>query len=202
MLTFLLRLWCWTWSQLSAQATPACFTSKPWQRRLKQLNWSRCCPACDFACSGHIDFACSGHILYVFGLGYYSSPDLPCGQKDWRKVENKAKVHQARPNCHCQVRNQPQMGDICYMVYASTQNKWINFCIFIEWLVSTTFCAINVNCARFTATHPICMETFKAHPQLGRFTLRDEGDQKFFLWLFRPGFWCFHPCAFQEQRLR
>jgi peptide chain release factor subunit 3 len=29
--------------------------------------------------------------------------------------------------------------------------------------------------ARFTATHPICMETFKAHPQLGRFTLRDEG---------------------------
>jgi len=29
--------------------------------------------------------------------------------------------------------------------------------------------------ARFTANHPICMETFKAHPQLGRFTLRDEG---------------------------
>jgi len=28
---------------------------------------------------------------------------------------------------------------------------------------------------RFTATHPICMETFKNHPQLGRFTLRDEG---------------------------
>jgi len=29
--------------------------------------------------------------------------------------------------------------------------------------------------ARFEANHPICMETFKAHPQLGRFTLRDEG---------------------------
>jgi peptide chain release factor subunit 3 len=28
---------------------------------------------------------------------------------------------------------------------------------------------------RFVANHPICMETFKAHPQLGRFTLRDEG---------------------------
>jgi len=28
---------------------------------------------------------------------------------------------------------------------------------------------------RFIATHPICMETFKDHPQLGRFTLRDEG---------------------------
>ena len=34
---------------------------------------------------------------------------------------------------------------------------------------------LNVDCVRFTATHPICMETFKAHPQLGRFTLRDEG---------------------------
>lgn len=29
--------------------------------------------------------------------------------------------------------------------------------------------------ARFVANHPICMETFKSHPQLGRFTLRDEG---------------------------
>jgi len=29
--------------------------------------------------------------------------------------------------------------------------------------------------ARFVTSHPICMETFKAHPQLGRFTLRDEG---------------------------
>jgi len=28
---------------------------------------------------------------------------------------------------------------------------------------------------RFIASHPICMETFKDHPQLGRFTLRDEG---------------------------
>jgi len=28
---------------------------------------------------------------------------------------------------------------------------------------------------RFVASHPICMETFKDHPQLGRFTLRDEG---------------------------
>jgi len=28
---------------------------------------------------------------------------------------------------------------------------------------------------RFTTTHSICMETFKDHPQLGRFTLRDEG---------------------------
>merc|ERR1719210_2872982 len=28
---------------------------------------------------------------------------------------------------------------------------------------------------RFEAHHPICMETFKDHPQLGRFTLRDEG---------------------------
>jgi len=28
---------------------------------------------------------------------------------------------------------------------------------------------------RFTSTHPICMETFKDYPQLGRFTLRDEG---------------------------
>ena len=30
---------------------------------------------------------------------------------------------------------------------------------------------------RFEAHHPICMETFKDHPQLGRFTLRDEGKQ-------------------------
>lgn len=29
--------------------------------------------------------------------------------------------------------------------------------------------------ARFVSTHVICMETFKDHPQLGRFTLRDEG---------------------------
>lgn len=29
--------------------------------------------------------------------------------------------------------------------------------------------------ARFVTSHQICMETFKAHPQLGRFTLRDEG---------------------------
>jgi len=28
---------------------------------------------------------------------------------------------------------------------------------------------------RFVSNHPICMETFKNHPQLGRFTLRDEG---------------------------
>ena len=46
-----------------------------------------------------------GIFYSVFDLGDYSSPDLPCGQKDWRKVENKAKVYQARPNCHCQVRN-------------------------------------------------------------------------------------------------
>ena len=51
------------------------------------------------------DFGSSQHFLSVFGLGDYSSPDLPCGQKDWREVENKAEVHQARPNCHCQVRN-------------------------------------------------------------------------------------------------
>ena len=31
---------------------------------------------------------------------------------------------------------------------------------------------------RFTSTHQICMETFKDHPQLGRFTLRDEGLNK------------------------
>ena len=30
---------------------------------------------------------------------------------------------------------------------------------------------------RFAADDVICMETFKDHPQLGRFTLRDEGDQ-------------------------
>ena len=30
---------------------------------------------------------------------------------------------------------------------------------------------------RFEAHHPICMETFKDHPQLGRFTLRDEGER-------------------------
>ena len=30
---------------------------------------------------------------------------------------------------------------------------------------------------RFIASHPICMETFKDHPQLGRFTLRDEGTE-------------------------
>jgi len=53
--------------------------------------------------------------------------------------------------------------------------------------------------ARFTATHPICMETFKAHPQLGRFTLRDEGV---FLDLVSDHCVCFHPGAFQEQRLR
>lgn len=29
--------------------------------------------------------------------------------------------------------------------------------------------------ARFVSNHAICMETFKDHPQLGRFTLRDEG---------------------------
>jgi len=29
--------------------------------------------------------------------------------------------------------------------------------------------------ARFVSNHQICMETFKDHPQLGRFTLRDEG---------------------------
>jgi peptide chain release factor subunit 3 len=29
--------------------------------------------------------------------------------------------------------------------------------------------------ARFVSNHSICMETFKDHPQLGRFTLRDEG---------------------------
>jgi translation elongation factor EF-1alpha len=28
---------------------------------------------------------------------------------------------------------------------------------------------------RFSADDVICMETFKDHPQLGRFTLRDEG---------------------------
>lgn len=28
---------------------------------------------------------------------------------------------------------------------------------------------------RFVSNHLICMETFKDHPQLGRFTLRDEG---------------------------
>ena len=28
---------------------------------------------------------------------------------------------------------------------------------------------------RFTSEDVICMETFKDHPQLGRFTLRDEG---------------------------
>ena len=47
----------------------------------------------------------------VFDLGDYSSPDLPCGQKDWRKVKNEAEVHQARPNCHCQVRKQPRYLD-------------------------------------------------------------------------------------------
>ena len=29
---------------------------------------------------------------------------------------------------------------------------------------------------RFSADDVICMETFKDHPQLGRFTLRDEGE--------------------------
>jgi len=29
--------------------------------------------------------------------------------------------------------------------------------------------------SRFCADDVICMETFKDHPQLGRFTLRDEG---------------------------
>ena len=28
------RLWCWTWSLLSARATPACFTFKQWLKRL------------------------------------------------------------------------------------------------------------------------------------------------------------------------
>ena len=37
---------------------------------------------------------------------------------------------------------------------------------------------------RFEAHHPICMETFKDHPQLGRFTLRDEG-REIILILFR-----------------
>ena len=30
---------------------------------------------------------------------------------------------------------------------------------------------------RFTAEDVICMETFKDHSQLGRFTLRDEGEK-------------------------
>ena len=30
---------------------------------------------------------------------------------------------------------------------------------------------------RFQSDDVICMETFKDHPQLGRFTLRDEGTQ-------------------------
>ena len=50
--------------------------------------------------------ALSWHVLILlFDLGDYSSPDLPCGQKDWREVKNEAEVHQAGPNCHCQVRN-------------------------------------------------------------------------------------------------
>ena len=32
---------------------------------------------------------------------------------------------------------------------------------------------------RFVAEDTICMETFKDHPQLGRFTLRDEGTEYF-----------------------
>ena len=30
---------------------------------------------------------------------------------------------------------------------------------------------------RFETSGTICMESFKDHPQLGRFTLRDEGKQ-------------------------
>ena len=30
---------------------------------------------------------------------------------------------------------------------------------------------------RFQSENVICMETFKDHPQLGRFTLRDEGNK-------------------------
>ena len=33
---------------------------------------------------------------------------------------------------------------------------------------------------RFVAEDTICMETFKDHPQLGRFTLRDEGTSYIF----------------------
>ena len=31
---------------------------------------------------------------------------------------------------------------------------------------------------RFVAEDVICMETFKDYPQLGRFTLRDEGERR------------------------
>ena len=94
--------------------------------------------------------------LINFNEGDNSSPDLPCGQKDWREVENKAEVHQARPNCHCQVD-----------IYIHKKHPALNNQIKYKSKI-----------LRFTATHPICMETFKAHPQLGRFTLRDEGDFK------------------------
>ena len=47
----------------------------------------------------------------------------------------------------------------------------------LEWKLSVVIDYQLTKCTRFTATHPICMETFKAHPQLGRFTLRDEGGQ-------------------------
>ena len=36
---------------------------------------------------------------------------------------------------------------------------------------------------RFAADDIICMETFKDHPQLGRFTLRDEGTLALFFFL-------------------
>jgi hypothetical protein len=43
---------------------------------------------------------------------------------------------------------------------------------------------LQIAIVRFASDDVICMETFKDHPQLGRFTLRDEGAGSHFL---KPG---------------
>ena len=40
---------------------------------------------------------------------------------------------------------------------------------------------------RFQSDDVICMETFKDHPQLGRFTLRDEGRRNKFIFYYYFG---------------
>ena len=39
------------------------------------------------------------------------------------------------------------------------------------------FVVLQIAIMRFETSGTICMESFKDHPQLGRFTLRDEGKQ-------------------------
>lgn len=51
----------------------------------------------------------------------------------------------------------------------------------IKVVVTTSFFffqSIQVAIMRFETSGVICMEAFRDHPQLGRFTLRDEGKNR------------------------